>query len=74
MKHKTYGYDLAAFGRRLKNAIEDKGMSQLEFAARAEISQPSVSAYIAGSRKMTIAMLYNICQVLDVSASDLLGF
>ena len=62
------------FGKRLKAAREEKGLSQLKLAMMAGINQPQVGWYERGEHQPTITTLEWLCGALDMTASDLLGF
>lgn len=62
-----------AFQKRLKEAMRRAGITQVELAERAGISQPGISAYINGARSPKIKTVRAMSRVLNVDASYLLG-
>jgi transcriptional regulator with XRE-family HTH domain len=65
--------DYEKFARRLKDTLEDLGMSQAELARRAFISKVTVSRWANAKGVPCADDLYGICEVLGVSADWLLG-
>lgn len=62
------------FARRLKKARKDKGLSQQNLADVAGISLRSIQNYEAGLRMPnSLAIVQRIAEVLQTSATDLLG-
>ncbi len=61
------------FGKKLKDILHDKHITQEELARRALISKSTVFMYINYGVLPTADNLKAICEVLDVSADYLLG-
>lgn len=66
MTHKT-------IGDRLKYSLEIRKMTQREFAERLDMTEPTISRYIKGTRQPNADTIIAICRVLGVSADWLLG-
>lgn len=58
---------------RLREAIKTSNMTQKEIAAKVGISQSTVSKYLNANKYPAIDTFANLCEVLDVSADDILG-
>ncbi|HIV96402.1 MAG TPA: helix-turn-helix transcriptional regulator [Candidatus Agathobaculum stercoravium] len=58
---------------RIKNAREEKGISQRQFSKMLGLSETTYSPYERRQRKMDVDMLIQICQLLDLSADEILG-
>ena len=71
---KPHGEGCSTFGSRLKEIRKARGLKQKDFAERVGILQPSISLYENGKIIPDVATLEWLCQALDVSATDLLGF
>lgn len=65
---------IETFGQRLKRIRKEKGLKQSELADKINVDYPRMSNYERGKIKPSIATLKKMCVVLDVSASELLGF
>ena len=63
-----------AFGEHLKRLLEEKGMTQAEFARRTGLTEPSVSRYIKGERTPRILQAYRIACVLGVDMNTLTAY
>ena len=61
------------FGERLRQALNERHMSQHTLASRAMISETSVYFYINKNVMPSAIYLRQICEVLGVSADYLLG-
>jgi transcriptional regulator with XRE-family HTH domain len=59
--------DMKPFGQRLRQAREEKGLSQEEFAALISKDQRAVSEYEHGKRRVSAVDLPVFARVLDVS-------
>lgn len=64
---------MTRFGKSLKSAIIQAGISQNELAKRAGVSQGAVSRYIKGEITPTEETLKALADALDVSIEDLVG-
>lgn len=58
-------------GANIKN-YRDKLLTQTELGDRLELSRVSISNIETGSQKPSIALLFQICEILDCEISDLL--
>ena len=58
---------------RIKNAREEKGISQRQFSKMLGLSETTYSPYERRQRKMDVDMLIQICQLLDLSADEIRG-
>lgn len=58
--------------KNLKNEIENSGKKKSEIAQLIGISAPTLSQYLSGRAQPTLATLTKLCQVLDISADDIL--
>lgn len=58
---------------RIKQLREEKGISQLEFAKRINLTQQSVSAYEKGIREPSLDILKAIADFFGVSVDYILG-
>ena len=60
-------------GKRIKQAMESKHMTQKELAEKAYITQVTISRYINDLRTPDAMTLKTICKALDVSPEWMLG-
>jgi DNA-binding XRE family transcriptional regulator len=58
-------------GKRIKEARTQQGISQLDFARRAGMRQPDISAIEAGKKNITLATLIRLCRIVGVLTLDL---
>lgn len=58
---------------RLREAINTGIISKSELARRVGISQSTISKYLHNNKYPAIDTFANLCQVLDVSADEILG-
>lgn len=58
---------------RIKQLREEKGISQLEFAKKINLTQQSVSAYEKGIREPSLDILKTIADFFGVSTDYILG-
>lgn len=63
-------YDVQA---RLRDAIKNSGLSQKELAGRLGIDPSTVSKYMRLDKFPSLDTFANLCEVLDISADDILG-
>ena len=61
------------FNERLANLLNEKKMSQREFASKININEAAMSKYVNGSRKPRMDILVNIARELNVSVEFLTG-
>jgi transcriptional regulator with XRE-family HTH domain len=62
-----------AIGARLAQLRKEKGITQAELAERLEISQPMASDYERGKLRLHGELIVQLCEILGVSADELLG-
>lgn len=62
------------YGQRLKTYREKAGLSQKEFARALGVSNSVVSNWERELNRYDIALVPKICELLNISANDLLGF
>lgn len=61
------------FCQRLKQALKDNNMTQVQLANKINMSQTIVNNYCTGKREPTLDVLMAICIALDESADYMLG-
>lgn len=59
--------------KRLREAIITSRMTQTEIARKLHISQSTISKYMRLDKYPSIDTFANLCEILDVSADDILG-
>lgn len=59
--------------KRLREAIECSDISQKELAEKLDINPSTVSKYMRLDKYPSLDTFANICEILDVSADDILG-
>lgn len=59
--------------KRLVEAIKTSGMTQTEIAKKANISNSTLSDYIHKKKLPSIETFALLCEVLDISADEILG-
>ncbi len=64
---------IAQISQRLISEIKSSGMSQHELATKLGISQPTVSQYLSGKVMPSLETFANLCKILDVDPSYILG-
>lgn len=65
--------DLIMIKRRLKEALSQSGLSQVELAKKLNISQSCIAHYIKGDILPSLDKFTDICALLDLDASYILG-
>lgn len=60
--------------KRLREAISYSNISQKELAERLGINPSTVSKYMRLDKYPSLDTFANICEILDLSADDILGF
>ena len=65
--------DKELFGKRLKDALDPRNMSQRELASRIGLTEVAVSRYANGFRMPKADIFMQICNVLNVEAGFLMG-
>lgn len=58
---------------RLREAIKTAPISKVELAKRLGINQSTVSKYLHLDKYPSLETFANLCEILDVSADDILG-
>ncbi len=61
------------FAERLRDVLDENGMTQLELANKIGMSQSIVNNYCTGKREPSLDVLILIAQALDESIDYLLG-
>lgn len=64
---------MATFQSRLREAMEEQGISRAALARQTGISPTSISNYLAGSFKARQNYLYLLAKALDVNEAWLMG-
>ena len=59
--------------RNLGYYLSLRGLSQKELAERLDVSQPAVTNWIKGKNSPDIEVVAKICDILEISVSDLFG-
>ena len=57
---------------KIKEAIRQSGLTQIELARRSGIKQQTVSAYVHQSKMPSLDTFANLCAVLDIDANEIL--
>ena len=65
--------DINEIQKRLREAIKYSNVSQKELAEKLEINPSTVSKYMRLDKYPSLDTFANICQILDLSADDILG-
>lgn len=60
------------FGKRLRKAREQKGLTQLELAKRANLGESTISFYELGRREPNYDTLLRLAEILEVGPAYLL--
>ena len=58
---------------RLREAIKTSGLSQKEIADKLGINPSTVSKYVRLDKFPSIDTFANLCEILDISADEILG-
>ena len=61
------------FHERFKECLEEKGLSQSEFARRAGVAQTTITQYFSRGSEPTLDILIKICIALGETSDYLLG-
>lgn len=61
----------AKVGVNIRNARNEKGLSQLDLAERVNASQPQIAAYEQGEKDIPLSRLFEIAELLGVTVADL---
>lgn len=65
---------MESFAKRLKEAIESRGLTQTELAKRTGLDKSLISNYLSGRYKAKSQNLYLIANALNVSEAWLMGY
>lgn len=68
-----YMITITEIQKRLREAIQYGNISQKELAERLGINPSTVSKYMRLDKFPALDTFANICQILDISADDILG-
>ncbi len=68
-----YMIELQDIQKRLREEIKNSPLTQKEIAARLGINPSTVSKYIRLDKFPAIDTFANLCEILDVSADEILG-
>lgn len=71
MDKSIHSDDHRRLSRRLRELRVDAGLSQTEMAALLGVSQPFVSKYELGERRLDLIQLRTVCEALGVKLSKL---
>lgn len=55
----------------LQDILNSKGMGQSELAIKLNVKPPQINKYVKGKQKMSIAVAYNIAQILNCQIEEL---
>ena len=61
------------FGKRLKQVLIERGMTQTQLATELSTSDKTISSYVYGKANPPLAVLVSISKILDISSDFLLG-
>lgn len=62
------------FGDRLKDILDDKEITQKEFASSLNIAPTTLNGYITNKRQPNLELVKKIAEVLDISTDYLLDY
>ena len=65
--------ELKDIQKRLREEIKNSNLSQKEIAEKLGINPSTISKYLRLNKFPSIDTFANLCEVLDVSADDILG-
>jgi transcriptional regulator with XRE-family HTH domain len=65
--------EVSSFGQRLASLLAQRGVTQLELAARVGVTRAAMSRYVSGDREPRFVTLVRIAEELDVHVDELLG-
>lgn len=61
------------FAQRLAALLDERGINQLELAARVGVTRAAMSRYVSGDREPRFVTLIRIAEELDTHVDDLVG-
>ncbi len=65
--------ELKDIQKRLRDEIKSSNMTQKQIAEKLKINPSTVSKYIRLDKYPSLDTFANLCEILDVSADDILG-
>ena len=65
--------EVSNFPQRLTALLAERGMTQLELAARIGVTRAAMSRYVSGEREPRLVTLVRIAEELDVNVDDLIS-
>jgi len=73
MKTEDVVYCMVKIGTRLKDYLEEVGMSQAELARKSCLTPACISQIVNHQRRPSTEAIFRICESLDISSDWLLG-
>ena len=70
-RRRKHDYEYAEFGRRVRQLRQGRDWSQLELAARAELSASYLAEVERGGRNPSLEVIFNLAAALNASAGYL---
>ena len=64
----------ASFSQRLREALDARGMKQVELAEKSQISKSSISRYLKGDWEGKQSAVYALAKALGVTEAWLMGY
>ena len=64
---------MMTIGDRIKHICDQRGLTQLELARRANVTEVSMSRYINGFREPKARVIVDIANALDITTDYILG-
>ena len=61
------------FGKKLKEIRIDKGMTQMQLAAKLDVTDAAIRGWENGGKEPSYEILCKIAKIFDVSVGQLLG-
>lgn len=65
---------LKNLGRNIFNARKVKGMTQNQLAEKLDISREHLAKLETGKRRISLKLLFNLSEILEVTESELFNF
>ena len=65
---------MAMFEENVKSVMQNKGLKQKYVAQKIGISEKAFSAMLTGRKNVLVTDVLNICNALEVSPNQLLGY
>ena len=57
----------------IKREIEQSGLKKCDIASKLGVSKATISQYLSGRAQPTLATFSKLCEILDVSADEILN-